>query len=157
MLHLDSIVRLGEVCNGQPNSHYALATLAGTWKAEEEERGAAAHSHRVPSLDNQEPRAVGVIGVVYHLAMAQESYISFQMCLVACSRSSNSLQQLCFPASILHSWGRDALANSSYFFLCHRWPITVLLALLKKKTLNGKKNCSVSYQRHSCITERKYI
>lgn len=36
-------------------------------------------------------------------------------------------------------------------------PITWLLALLRKKILNGKKKGSVSCQRHNCITERKYI
>lgn len=49
-------------------------------------------------MDNEDPRAVGVLGVVCHLDMAQERYSSFQMCLVACSRSSNSSQLLCFPA-----------------------------------------------------------
>lgn len=46
MLHLDPAVRLGEVSNSQPTSHHALASLAGTWKAEE--RGVTAHSHQVP-------------------------------------------------------------------------------------------------------------
>ena len=61
------------------------------------------------------------------------------MCLVACSRSSNSSQLLCFPASFLHSWGRNASANRCYFVIFHRLPITLLWALLRKKTLNGKK------------------
>jgi len=101
MFLLDSIMGLREVCNSQLASFRALASLAGTWKAEE--RGVGTHSHQVPSLGNQEPRAVGVLGLVCHPDMAQESCILFQMSLVACSRSSNSFQLLCFSDCFLHS------------------------------------------------------
>lgn len=124
--------------NSQPASHHALASSAGPWKVVEWR--AAAHSHQVPKLDNQEPRAAGVLGAVGHLDMAQESCISFHMCLAACSRSSDTSQILWFPASFLHSWGRNALANSCSLLTCHRLPITLFWALQRKKTLNGKKS-----------------
>lgn len=89
--------------------------LAGACKFRE----LAMFSHEAPSLGNQEPRAVGVLGTVWYLDMAQESCISSQICLESCPKSSNSSQILCLPTSFCTA-EVEMLLLTTYILSCTR-------------------------------------